>query len=730
MIKKINYVFTIILAILVVNLIYSEFNIRYNNDIVFKDHQRIESEEIINLRIFVNPRETGYSNEEYVDDALKLIEKLDLPASIMFAKMDTEEMYRTTYVYSTRTPSLFSHIYLKDNSFSETLNNHEWLITNDFEVSNASYIDYLNAEYYTFNSFEQHKWMIQPLSKAKSEIDDGVSQIVLEVFTNPSNRQVVSQTMIDDLASYINNPIPENAIHVFDKEVLDYRQSNYGETLIEKIIRIPYSILILSMLCMLFISVYVSIKQTKEIVIGYMHGYSLKIVLFKFFFPYMVTSFILFSGVLLITSYIISDSHGALYFEFVKKLIQYVYLYIGITTFSFLFAYTWVKYRFSSVLLKENSQHNEIFIVMSLLKVGIILTLSIPLLTEIHKINQRLPYLKEIRNNQLLKEGVTISFSGMNNDALDEHKKMIEDMSSWVKQNMIGYADILEYHFFSSNNSDSPPKEYLNTSNGITVMNQPYIIVNTRYLNDYANISVPTSDEVQFLLHQSYKEKPKILSLLSSQSTSDILFYEESITFIPHNETSVGALTEYVGVVTDPIIIIDQSIMDKSDRFEANIVEYKNPNVLYSFVDFLETKYPTTFTIQSVNSSFQRIFGDQNKSHTIAIQFSMMYSILLIIFIVTSIGVYLTSHANELVIQYMNGYGYSKRYKKVYLYSLLVSVFGLAYVGYIMIGSSQVVPIAFGVLIVSSLLLEIVSIYSMTYLFEQKNISTILKGER
>lgn len=141
-------------------MIYSQFNIRYNNDIVFKDHQRIESEEIINLRIFVNPRETGYSNEEYVDDALKLIEKLDLPASIMFAKMDSEEMYRTTYVYSTRTPSLFSHIYLKDTSINETLNEDEWLITNDFEVSNASYIDYLNAEYYTFNSFEQHKWMI------------------------------------------------------------------------------------------------------------------------------------------------------------------------------------------------------------------------------------------------------------------------------------------------------------------------------------------------------------------------------------------------------------------------------------------------------------------------------------------------------------------------------------------------------------------------------------------
>lgn len=426
-----------------------------------------------------------------------------------------------------------------------------------------------------------------------------------------------------------------------------------------------------------------------------------------------------------------SDSHGALYLEFVKKLIQYIYLYIGITTFSVFFAYVWVKYRFGAVLLKENSQHNEIFGVMSLLKVGIILTLSIPLLTEIYRINQRLPYLKEISNNQQLKEGVSISFSGLNNDVLDEYKKMVEDMSSWVKQNRIGYADILEYHFFSyNNNPDSNPKEYLTTSNGITVLNLPYIIVNTRYLKDYANIIVPPSDEIQFLLHQSYKENPKALDLLSSQSTSDILYYDESITFIPHNETSVGALTVDLGVVKDPIIIIDQNIMDKSDRFAANIVEYKNPDSLYSFVDYMEENYPTTFTIQSVNSSFQRILANQNESYSVAIQFLVMYGILFIIFIVTSIGVYLTSHANELVIQYMNGYGYFKRYQKVYLYSLLVSVLGLSYVGYIMIGSTQVVPIAFGALIVSSLLLEIVSIYSMTYLFEQKNIATILKGER
>lgn len=293
MIKRINYIFTIILAVLVANLIYSEFNMRYNNDIVFKDHQRIESEEIINLRMFVNPGETGYSNKEYIDDVLQLIEDLNLEASIMFQKMDAQEMYSMTYVYSTRTPSLFSHIYLKDTSINETLSEDEWLITNDLEIPDASHIDYLSDAYYSFNSFERHKWMIQPLSKAKSEIDEGVSQIVLEVFTDPSNRQVVSQTIVDYLEKYVNPPIPERAIHIFDKEVLIYRQSNYGETWIEKIIRVPYSILVLSMLCMLFISVYVSIKQTKEIIIGYMHGYSLRTTI-QILFPiynYFVSTF-------------------------------------------------------------------------------------------------------------------------------------------------------------------------------------------------------------------------------------------------------------------------------------------------------------------------------------------------------------------------------------------------------------------------------------------------------
>ncbi|NLA77914.1 MAG: hypothetical protein GX845_00015 [Erysipelothrix sp.] len=439
----------------------------------------------------------------------------------------------------------------------------------------------------------------------------------------------------------------------------------------------------------------------------------------------------MFTAIIILTSTIISTSHGALYFKYLFKLLPFVLLYLILMVLSVILTYAWLKFRFSSQILKEKQQVRIVYAGMSILKFGLILTLCIPILQELGVMAQRQPYLSVFKQNPKLRDGISINYAGLSHNVAEQRINMVDDIAQWVVEDKIGFVDFFDY--LDNYNEDLELHEliqnpYFTTSNDLMMPKLPYLIVNHRFLKDYAGLEFQTTNDVVFVLPQKYKTDASIYDFIASRSPNDIIFYQQELVFVPHFETSLG-LKPNMGVLKNPILIIDGDAISKSYRFEGRLVEYGQEGTLKQMINELESKYQTTFAVQMVESGFQRIHGEQSKSMSITLQFTMIFVALLIIFIVATTGIYLSSFASELVVYYMNGYSYFKRYQFVYMVNNVVSGLAMALVAYLLIATSTFNPLTWFGLLVGTLIVDNLVVYVMLHLFERKNVPMVLKGD-
>lgn len=734
MIKRINYVFTFVLAILVGTLYFQQFNLNYNEKITFMSINQVLSDENVVLTLIVNPGETGHTSEEFVKSALNVIDDLQLPASLSVERLSDNQRHSIRYLFLTPDSELISHVHLDSEHVLEQLISQPfWHITNNPEVGNAVLIDYLDRSYYDFDTGWKNEISIYSINQIDDYFPDKTSQIGFRVLVGHQEAASIKQKIANKMSDFIylvtpNMPI-DSYIHTVKKE--NYQAEHLDPNLLEQMVSVPYSVLWLSMLCMLFISIYVSIRQTKEIMIGYLHGFNMKIIIKKYFMPYILISGTLFVSVMFVTSYIISDSHGSLYLEYILELLPFALMYIGLMAFSVALTYLWVKYRFSAEILKENRQYKIVYALMALLKCGIILTISIPLLQEWNDVTDRQPYLSVYSQHSELREGVSINYSGLNHNIVEDRISLVKDVSTWVAQNKIGYADFFDYmdnHMLDLRMQEDMRDPYFITSNGFTLLKEPYLIVNAKYLYDYAGLEIETNEQVQFLLPQKYDKGSDVYNMIASQSANEIEFYDNELVFAPHFETGVE-IKPMMGVIINPILIIDANAVEKSRRFEGKIVVFSDDKLLHEMIDEMEEKYPTTFSVQTIESSYQRVNNEQINSLSIVIQFVFMYITLLIIFVITTTGVYLSSYANELVVHYMNGYGYFKRYKTIYVLTTFASVLAFGFVMYLLQHTSALDIGSWLGLLLGTIVIDNIVVMSMIYVFERKNMALILKGD-
>lgn len=734
MIKNITYGFTFILAILVGTLYFHQFNLDYNANITVVGIDQVLSEDGVILSLHSNPGEVGQTADGFIDAAKQVIEQLQLPASLSVSRLSENQRHTTLYLFLTSDTDLITHVHLEsDQSLQQVMQQPTWHITNNPEIENAVLIDYLDNNYYQFDTGWKNEISMYSLNQAHDVFPDQSSQLGLRVLVKHEDVDDVKKILANGMSDFIYRATPdmpiEAAIYEADHKV--YSTEYLKPSFFERIISIPYSIVWLSMLCMLFISIYVSINQAKEIMIGYLHGYTLPLIIRKYFLSHMIVSTLLFVAGLFGTSYILSSSHGSLYIRYVLVLLPFVFVFVGFMFVSFVLTYFWVKVRFSSEILKESKQFKIIYALMSILKCGIVLAICIPLLQEWNDVLVRKPYLELYKTQPSLQNGVSISFSGLNHNVVLERAQLVEEVSLWVAQDRVGYADFHDYidnHLFDSIKQEEMRDPFFLTSNGYSLLKEPYLIVNTKYLLDTTGMDFEKSDEVRFVLPQKFEKDSDVYRNIASQSTQEIKFYNEELVFAPHFETGVE-IQPMMGVMVNPILIIDQHAVEKARRFEGKVVVFHDEKVLHEMINELEAKYPTTFNVQTVDSSFQRVDNEQSQSLATVIQFVFMYVILLLVFVFTSTSVFINGFANELVIQYMNGYGYFKRYKTVFALTMLISAISFAFVMYLLLHSSAFNIASWMVLLIATIGIDVAVVMSMIYIFEHKNMAMILKGD-
>lgn len=721
--KKINYFLSSVLAILGATVFFFSFNEHYNEKLTLLNINQFSSGKNTNVYLNINPRESGNTIDYFLEVTNNAFEELETPGFVFGRETSNEGVHGKVEIFMTEHHDLLSHLFINSKlSIQEIMDTPNWHITNNPKSSEDVRIDFLDHSYYDFDTDFKYEISIKPLSQLVEQYPRDAGQIVV-TFIVENNRVEELTERLSQIYEPFKTITPIKAlIGINNRTSMESYYRN--PPLLTTIFTMPYSILWLSVLCVLFISIYVSINMTKEITISYLHGYSRNRIITKFFLPYIGISSLLFIITMLCTSLVLSESYEALYIEYIKVLLPFVGLYISLMIVSVALTYLWVSYRFSAEILKESKQNGIIFILVSVLRIGVILVLAIPLLHEWSDIKNREPYLSFYRENQHLANGITVSFSSVNATIDNDEEKIRNAFKSAVINQELSYADFFDYLIKDMFDTNSSLDDFYTTSNQITLPKVPYLIVNNRYMQDYANMNIEISDEIKILVPKKYKDKREH-DILMSFGNNEIQFYSENLIFAPHFET--GSELPNSGVLENPIILVDPDPL--INQFESNVIDFSEERILLNLTAKLEEQHPASFSYQTIQSSLDRNIKKQDQSVKQFVQLAIIYVILIAVFLITSTSVYFSTFGKEIAIHYMNGYGYLKRYARllITLYFVGFIAFGLVY--YLLNQTMQIDVILFITIILLTYLFEYGITSLVVYTFERKNMPMVIKGD-
>ena len=712
-----------ILAILGTTVFFFTFNEQYNDHLTQFNLDQYSKGESVNVILNINPRESNNTIDYFLEVTDNLFKELNYPGFVFGSETSKDGVHSIYSVFLSNDQQLLSQVAIKSElSILEVIENPNWHITNNPIDEQDTLIDYLDHSYYQFDTGLKKEISIKPISQLFSDFPRESGQIIVTFVVDDGQVDAVTRRMSEVYKPFqVNTPI-EYLVLVNDVNTFEmYRKSL---PLLTIAFGMPYSILWLSVLCVFFISIYVSVQKTKEITISYMHGYSRNRIISKFFIPYILKSSSLFVLTMFVTSLVLADSYGQLYFDYIAHVLPFIGLYITLMIFSVLLTYLWVSYRFSSEILKENKQYGIIFNMVSILRIGIIVVLVVPLLSEWIDIANRYPYLNFYDNNEHLKDGVTVTFSSVNATIENDEEKILNEFKIAVSDQQFGYADFWEYLMMSMHDSLNVHDDFYITRNQITLPKEPFLTVNRKYIEDYTNMDIQSTEKIVVLMPVAFKDKTEH-EIIKVQSIGAIEFYHEDYVFAPHGE--IGPEIPMSGVLKNPIIIVDRDPV--VNRFESNVVDFSGEGILLNFAAQLEAKYPTTFKFATIESSYQRNLSNQNQSLARFIQLVTLYIILIGVFLITSLSVYFTSYGKQIAVTYMNGYGYLKRYFRLFGGLSLVGVVSFVMTYYLLNQTMQFSLPLFLAIVLFTLMLEMLLTSIMIHFFERKNIPMIIKGD-
>ncbi|HBT59483.1 MAG TPA: hypothetical protein DEA45_01510 [Acholeplasmataceae bacterium] len=711
----------VILAILGTSIFFFTFNSNYSDMLHMVNLKNVEKGQSINLMININPRESNNTVDQFLQDTYDFVMEVGLPASVMYSVSLSDSKHTLRSVFITSNNDLISHVYLREEvDFMDVLSRPDWHITNNSTNGDAFIIDYLDSYYYQFDSWARREISIRPIENLLDDFSRDVGQIVVTVVVDSENLEQVKTHMGKVYEPYkVITPI---IYTISQMDQLQFQEMLRTPPLITTLFTLPYSIMWLSVLCALFISIYVSVKQSKEIVIGYLHGYDKLTIFQKFFIPYIAKSSLTFVVTVFITTLVLSSSYGALYFEFIKSLLPFLIIYFGLMLLCIIATYLWISYRFSSQILKERKQLIVIYGLVSILRVGLIAILAIPLLNEMSDIRSRLPYLDFYRNHNHLTEGIVLAFSGMNQTINQDELLLKEDIRFYVNNQTLGYANFDDYYMNSFRSTDNPLDNFYTTESEIVLPKHPYVIVNQRFLNDYTGRITEYTEDIVVLMPEGFRDKRES-EIVKGQSVQ-LEFYSEDLLMVPYFETGVERVK--MGILENPIIIVDPDPVKTS--FAGRIVDFSGQELIRVAVE-LEEKYPTKFYYGTVQSSVDRNILEQNRSISRFFQLLVLYISLVSIFLITATGLFFSSFGKEVSILYMNGQNYLMRYHKLSLSNLLVIVSSFTIL-FVSLSRTIKFDIAsyFGLLLLT-MLIEACLVIGSIYMFERKSIPIIIKGD-
>ncbi len=695
--KKLSYIFTAILGLLITITIYSEFNQTYYFNI-----QNFSNEKYVDMQVtdvFLSAVDNNMTMPQLIDSLQEFAEENDAEIHIVRGKNDDLNRQVIDHFIYSSTFDVDNFIYTDEDSkvsFSDKIEDRYYAVNSD--DSNAIKIKVLDDYYSTgvLHSLQAYR----PLHQLKNLIDDGDIELCVSFYKEDINDMNALKKSLMNKYSLTN----ESFLEV--EKAKSYNRA-MGTNL--------QLIIILVVVNIILMTSYIN-KKLKEISIRKMNGNKNHQIMKRVIGGYISREIIVFSLTVIITYAVLVGEISLMSYNIIKPIcITSIIFIIGLISVMGIL-YIYIRYISSLVSLKKSSVNMKL--VFSNLVVKIIL-MAIIISPMISQVNKGIIASENLYNHLKYydKENYRYTVSGTSktsiNSSMEESIKISKDYFKVLEKEKGTYTD---FDFSNKENFTFSPEE----QNNENIL--PHIVVNKEYLQDYEIrneqgeiINVDSISNNTIFIPEKYKDKDYIRIINQDKSIEEVYvtfgrpFYNPDIT--ASKATSEGPLV---------LLVVDDTFGIQPMYEYARYGDVESLEATLKEMGY-ENKYRITDN-SGIYDYYMKIYA---KTFSKTVGIILLYAFIMLVFLYQSVYLHLEEIKKEISVKYLLGHRFWSRYSGLVIFNLSPHII-------LLLSAVGILKIPFNEAALFVAVFMAIEIIFMVYLikkFEKNAVSMVLKGE-
>lgn len=720
MLKKLNYIFIILVAFILFFIKFSEFNTNY----------------IVN----VNQPYINYLNN-HEDVAIYNV-------TFEFSEEESKKEYIQSIIYQMDRPSIFYHIetplegiqYTVATSFvygdfdvtSYGIHTTEpirdtirFYISNDkSDTNNTNLVEFLDESYYELGSTGKLKTVLRPIDDLTEDVFKGKDSVNVFFIVDVEDQDVFVREIKDNYDMSLSS---SNSI------VWEYGDFNYSpESWAVDVFEMPRPILYISSVSLLIVLLLDFKKNQKEILVRKLHGNDANKIFNALFLKTIVKNILVLCVSLIVIYFYYVGTFSSLAIEFIRHLLPSLKLFVSVLFGTMILSYIILRIRISVLSLKKSNQHYVSFAFSVIIKIISITVLSVSLVGAYDKYITDRNYYKILKADAPTRD--IIIFDQSTQEDLDINKKIFDIM----QEHELGFRDMTPYGFlkwFYDDNSNVDPNDYN--------PNIPFIMVNQHSIKDYnfenehgESIDIDKYKHINWILiPHRYREEVEENGIKCFDEC-EIVYYKNKVIL---SAFGTDIMTDKYESKMLYVMNVYHDSVEFAAGLTSHLIDGKMTESTGQAVDKIkEAIYPQRLSSKLGKDVYESSKDAYTESLTSLIVQLLITTFMISVFVYTYLMIYFDFKGKTLIIKYLNGVSFEKRYGFIFGMMIISNILTILVIMilshhsqttnfYIPVNLSSASIMGYTIF---SLVVEGFVLSVGIYHFEKEKTTTLLKGDQ
>lgn len=695
--KKLSYIFTAILGLLITITIYSEFNETYYFNIKDFHNKKYMDMQVTDVPLSV--ADNNMTMPQLIDSLQEFAEENDAEIHIVRGKNDDlNRQVAEHFIYSS-TFDVDNFIYTDEDSkvsFSDKKENRYYAM--DSNDSNAIKIKLLDDYYSTGILYSLQSY--RPLHQLKNVIDDGDIQLYVSFYEEDINAM---------------NALKKSLMNKFSLTNESFIQSDRGKSSESAIGTNLQLIIILVVVNIILMTSFIN-KKLKEISIRKMNGNKNHQIMRRVIGGYISREIIVFSLTVIITFAVLVGEISLMSYNIIKPIYITSILFILGLTLLMGILYFYIRYVSSLVSLKKSSVNMKLVFLNLVVKIILMAIIISPMISQVNKgiiasenLYNHLKYYD--------KENYRYTVSGTSKTSFNSSMEDIEKISE-------DYFKVLEKEKGTYTDFDFSNKANITFSNEDESENfVPSINVNKEYLRDYKIkneqgeiIDVDSISTNTIFIPEKYKDKEAI-KMINENELFEKVYVTFERPFYNPDITATRATSD------DPLVYIITDFLPGYAQPMYQYARYRDVESLEATLK--EMGYENKYRITDNSGIYDYYMKMYAKTFSKTVGIILLYAFIMLVFLYQSIYLHLEEIKKEISVKYLLGHRFWSRYSGLVIFNLSPHII-------LLLSAVGILKIPFNEAALFVAVFMAIEIIFMVYLikkFEKNAVSMVLKGE-